>query len=221
MQRVEAGEITPDQALVLTFSRRAAAELRGRIAARLDRTIREPIARTFHSYAFGLLRANAARRGEPPPRLLSGPEQDLVVRELLEGDVEEGGSDWPARLHPALLTRGFAQELRDFVQRAVERGITPRELAQLGRRDQRDDWVAAAKFAEQYAQVSALREAASYDPAELIRAAAGLLRTDPLVLQEIRAAHEFVVVDEYQDTDPAQEELLSLLVGRPRPACRW
>ena len=114
---------------------------------------------------------------------------------------------------PALLTRGFAQELRDFVQRAVERGVTPRELAQLGRRYQRDDWVAAAKFAEQYAQVSALREAASYDPAELIRAAAGLLRSDPLVLQEIRAAHEFVVVDEYQDTDPAQEELLALLVG--------
>ena len=213
VQRVESGEITPDQALVLTFSRRAAAELRERIAGRLDRTIREPIARTFHSYAFGLLRANAARRGEPPPRLLSGPEQDLVVRELLQGDVDAGGSAWPPRLHPALLTRGFAQELRDFVQRGTERGLTPRELAQLGRRYKRDDWTAAAKFAEQYAQVSALREAASFDPAELISAAAGLLRTEPLVLEEIRAAHEFVVVDEYQDTDPAQEELLALLVG--------
>jgi superfamily I DNA/RNA helicase/RecB family exonuclease len=213
VQRVEAGEITPDQALVLTYSRRAAVELRERIAARLDRTIREPIARTFHSYAFGLLRADAARRGEPTPRLLSGAEQDLVVRELLRGDVEAGAARWPERLQPALGTRGFAQELRDLIQRAVERGISPRELAEIGRRRKRDDWIAAGKFAQQYEQVSSLREAASYDPAELIREAAGLLRSEPAVLQEIRAAHVFVVVDEYQDTDPAQEELLSLLVG--------
>jgi superfamily I DNA/RNA helicase len=95
VQRVERGEIAAEQALVLTFSRRAAAELRERIAARLGRTIREPIARTFHSYAFGLLRADAARRGEPAPRLLSGAEQDLVVRELLRGDVEAGATRWP------------------------------------------------------------------------------------------------------------------------------
>jgi superfamily I DNA/RNA helicase len=157
VQRVERGEIAAEQALVLTFSRRAAAELRERIAARLGRTIREPIARTFHSYAFGLLRADAARRGEPPPRLLSGAEQDLVVRELLRGDVEAGATRWPQRLWPALQTRGFAQELRDLVQRAVERGISPRELAILGRQHKRDDWIAAGRFAEQYAQVSALR----------------------------------------------------------------
>jgi superfamily I DNA/RNA helicase/RecB family exonuclease len=213
VDRVSRGEITAGQALVLTFSRRAAAELRERITGRLGKTSRLPIARTFHSYAFGLLRAEAALRGDIAPRLLSGPEQDVVVRELLRGDVDAGATNWPARLRPALLTRGFAQELRDLLQRAVERGLSPAEMVALGREHGRDDWVAAGRFARQYEQVSALREAASYDPAELIRAAAALLKSDASVLARVRDEHRFVVVDEYQDTDPAQDQLLQLLCG--------
>ena len=206
----------PEQVLVLTFGRRAAAELRSRITARLGRATKEPLARTFHSYAFGVLRRESAARGEEAPRLLSGPEQDLVVRDLLAGDLEGGALGWPERLRPALATHGFAQELRDLLMRAYERGVGPVELDRLGREHDRDDWRAAATFMRQYAGVTALRDAASYDPAELIRAVVGLWLTEPALLAAERAARPFVVVDELQDTDPAQVELLRLLSGEGR-----
>ncbi|GAB3415129.1 ATP-dependent helicase [Flindersiella endophytica] len=215
IDRVQSDGIDPSRILALTFGRRAAVELRDRIAARLDRTIRDPVARTFHSYAFGLLRKEAVLRGTPQPRLLSGPEQDLLIRDLLRGDIEEfQARAWPPRLHPALATRGFSEELRDLLLRAAERGIDPPTLRQLGRRHKRDDWVAAATFADQYAAVTALRpEAPAYDPAELVRAAVDLLRADREILAQERASRAVVFVDEYQDADPAQEELLRLLAG--------
>jgi superfamily I DNA/RNA helicase/RecB family exonuclease len=206
----------PESLLLLTFSRRAATELRERITARLARTTREPLARTFHSYAFGLLRAQAVARGERGPRLLSGPEQDLVVRELLGGEVELGTGQWPAEFRPALLTRGFATELRDLLLRAVERGVGPARLANWGRDRGRDDWVAAAHFFDEYLDVTALSAGdgpEAYDPAELIRAALDALATDPELLARERARRRRVFVDEYQDVDPAQEELLRMLAA--------
>ena len=217
VDRVQRDGIDPEQVLVLTFSRRAAAELRERIAARLNTTVREPLARTFHSYAFGLLRREAVGRGQPAPRLLTGAEQDLLIRELLRGDVDEfAAQSWPQRLRPALTTRGFAQQLRDLLMRTVERGVNPAELEVLAGRLGREDWLAVARFARQYEAVTALRQPPACDPAELVRAAVDVLRSEPAVLDGERAARRFVVVDEYQDSDPAQEELLSLLAGGGR-----
>src|SRR4051812_31370658 len=213
--RIERG-LDPEQVLLLTFARRAAAELRDRVTARLGRATKEPLARTFHSYAFGVLRREAALRGDPVPRLLSGPEQDLVIRDLVDGDLAERPGAWPERLRPALPTRGFVQELRDLMMRAYERGLTPRELEALGRTQGRDDWRAAARFMRQYLQVTALRDAAAYDPAELIRSVVSLWIAEPALLARERAARPVVFVDELQDTDPAQIELLRLLAGDGR-----
>jgi len=211
--RVSRGEVALENVLVLTGQRRSAAELRRRIALRLGRTSREPLARTFHSYAFGVLCADAIQRGEPPPRLLTSAEQDVIIRELLRGDLDRGATGWPERLRPALPTRGFARELREFLQQAVQRGLTPDDVARLGRQAGRDDWVAIGRFAREYSQVTALRDAAGYDPAELILAATALLQEHPQLLESCRVRHALVVVDEYEETDPAQRRLLRAITS--------
>ncbi len=89
--RIENRGISPERILVLTFSRKAAAELRERITARLARTTREPLAVTFHSYAYALARREFVLAGDEPPRLLSAPEQLLEVRRLLKGESQRRG----------------------------------------------------------------------------------------------------------------------------------
>ena len=215
VHRISDRGIDPARVLVLTFSRKAAEELRDRITMRLRRTTRQPLALTFHSYAYALVRREFVLEGDEPPVLLSGPEQLLEVRRLLRGEAEDGGRNWPERLGPALSTRGFAAELRDFLLRASERGLDGPGLARLGRQRRRDDWVAAGGFLERYAARFDLAPVPAYDYAEIIRIAAGLLGRAATRDRE-RQAYDAVLVDEYQDTDPAQEDLLHALAGDGR-----
>ena len=65
------------------------------------RTVTEPLARTAQAFAFAVLRREAALYGDPAPRLLSGPEQDVVLRELLAGHLARPdlAPHWPCLLY--------------------------------------------------------------------------------------------------------------------------
>ncbi|MFF0436316.1 ATP-dependent helicase [Streptomyces sp. NPDC004327] len=205
--RLERGA-DPERLLVLTFSRKAAVELRDRMAARLGGR-RPPQATTFHSYCYALVRAHQdADLFAEPLRLLSGPEQDLAVRELLAGqiDLEKAGLGkvgWPDELRACLTTRGFADEVRAVIARSRELGLGPRALDAFARRVGRPDWRAAAGFLAEYLDVMDLQGVVDYT--ELVHRA--VLLTESAAPGSL-PAYDAIFVDEYQDTDPAQVRLL-------------
>ncbi|MFE7466037.1 UvrD-helicase domain-containing protein [Streptomyces sp. NPDC057499] len=205
----------PARVLVLTFSRKAAVELRDRMAARLG-AARGPQATTFHSFCYALVRAHQdADLFAEPMRLLSGPEQDVTVRELLAGQIElerDGFAHirWPDELRACLTTRGFADEVRAVLARSRELGLGPDALAAFARRTGRPDWGAAAQFLAEYLDV--LDAQGVLDYAELVHRAV-LLAERPEVSALLAGQYDTVLVDEYQDTDPAQVRLLHALAG--------
>lgn len=205
----------PDQVLVLTFSRKAAMELRERITARLGAATGEPVAWTFHSFAYALLRSEQSPEAFVEPlRLLSAPEQDVIVHQLLLGSADgEGTVRWPDRLEAALETRGMAEEVRAVLSRARELGLDPADLAAAAARAGRGDWAASADFFEEYLDV--LDASLAVDYAEMVHRAV-LLAETPEVQQRLRSRYSALFVDEYQDTDPAQERLLQALAGQGR-----
>lgn len=219
----------PESVLVLTHTKHAAAAMRdaithqlGPAAGGIPGASREPMVRTLHSYAFSVLRRHADLHGNPPPRLLTGAEQDAVLREMLRGDladIEDGvGGLWPPRLQPALALGGFAEQLRDLMLRATERGLGPEDLMALGREHDNDAWVAAGRFFQRYEQASMLRwsvgvaapeaTAPALDAAELVGAALDALAGDRNLLATERDRIRYLLVDDAQHLDPQAATLV-------------
>ncbi len=210
VDRIESRAARPDEVLALTFSRKAAEQLRDRVTARLGRTMSTTLSSTFHSFAYALIRRYApAELYEAPLRLLSAPEQDVVLRELLTDHPESVA--WPASLGSALGTRGFAREVHAVLSRARERGLDGHGLRELGEAEGLPEYVAAGLFLDQY--LTNLDSQGAIDYADLIRRATIEAEAHR---DELRTQLRHVFVDEYQDTDPGQVALLRALGGDGR-----
>jgi superfamily I DNA/RNA helicase/RecB family exonuclease len=208
-RRIDEGA-DPASVLALTFSRKAAEQLRDRVTARVGRTVATAMSSTFHSFAYGLIRQFAPPELYATPlRLLSAPEQDVVLQDLLTHAPES--VRWPDTLRQAVGTRGFAREVLDVLARAREKGLGPEELRRIGRDEGIPEFEAAGLFLDQY--LINLDAQGATDYADLIQRA--VLDAEEH-RAELRARFDHVFVDEYQDTDPSQVRLLQALAGDGR-----
>lgn len=214
VDRIVRRHVIPDRILVLTFSRKAAADLRTRIAARQGRSVVTPMVLTFHAFCYALVRRFAENDPLAPPlRLLTAPEQEFRIRETLAGSRETRRVSWPDSLDRAFGTRAFASEVRAVVAKGRQLGMDPEDIIDAGGESGRPEWVAVGEFFEEYLDVLDAEQVVDY--AELVHRSRILL-ADPEVSAKLRGEIDEVFVDEYQDTDPAQVRLLQVIAGGGR-----
>jgi len=175
--------------LAVTFTNKAAAEMRERAAAMVPDAERAMI-RTFHSFGAWLLRRNAAAAGLSANfTIYDDDDQVSLLAQVLDGVPRRELRLWAHR-----------------IARAKDEGLGPD--------DDLEDFSHDPKFPEVYrAYEGRLRDIGNVDFGDLILLPIRLLRSRPEIRERIRQRFRAVLVDEYQDTNVAQYQLLRELAG--------
>lgn len=207
---VAAGE-SADAILVMTFTERAAAEMRQRIEALIDRPA--SAVGTFHSIALGWLREDGGSIGVPAGfRIVAGADRWILARELMWriGDLALTGDERPDDLVAPVL---------QMLERMKQELVPVARLAA---------WAASAEDAERAALMGACvrlfrayerecRKQRLLDFDDLLLLAVRMLEKNPKLLRRYAERYPHVLVDEYQDLNLAQERLVELLSGDGAP----
>lgn len=213
--------------LVLTADRRAAGRLRSGIEDRLGRPIESTPARTFTAFAFGLLAREAASRGAPAPRLLTGTAHDEAISATVEDPALPAAAEVRELIGAeAVQSPAFRAELRELARIVDDFGWDPAALAQRiveAARSRAEERISRAPDAALAARwTAALRllvpveqRLAVEHPGE--RSASGLLAAAARSVREAGAefrAPRIVLVDDAQDLGEGQLALLAALADR-------
>jgi DNA helicase II / ATP-dependent DNA helicase PcrA len=198
------------QILVLTFSNGAAAEIARRIDRRLNDDYGQAWISTFHSFCSRLLREHSP---DPERLLLDGFQESMVMRKVLTEMEPEilGGLAGVQR------SDAFARDVLTFVALMKQNLVHPSALllAAEASASERLRTLAAAYQAYQ----ERMQKGRMADFRDLITGAIELLQSNPRLREQISSHFRLILVDEFQDVDPAQFELLRLLAppaNRPR-----
>jgi DNA helicase-2/ATP-dependent DNA helicase PcrA len=210
-RRLVDGGVSPSSILVMTFTERAAGEMRSRIEALIDSPA--PAVGTFHSIALGWLRADGRAVGVPSGfRILAGADRWILARELMWqlGDNALAGDERPDDLvAPALqMLERMKQELVPIARLAawasatddVERGELMHACVRLYR-----------------AYEKACNKGRLLDFEDLLALTVRMLDEQPQLLAKYTDRFANVLVDEYQDLNLAQERLVELIASRSLP----
>lgn len=196
---VARGLANRDEILMLSFSRRASADLKRRVNERIGVGGVPVEATSFHSLALRLI--EAAEPGHRPVPLTTPEQIDLVGRVL----ASEDPSGWPLTYRKVLTFPAFAGEVADFLMRCSERLLGPDDLDTLAR--ERADWRGLPDLYRRY--LEELAGSGRSDYGTLLSSAVALLRAPGG--RDLARRFRYVLVDEYQDTSPAQAEMARLL----------
>ena len=200
---VRVGAVPPGQLLAVTFTARAAGELRTRLRALGAQGVQ---ARTFHAAARRQLQYFA-------PRILGGAMPDVVDNP--HRVVANAAARMRLRVDRAEL-RDLAAEI-DWAKSVL---ATPDAYPQRAREAGREITTTPETVAKLYTEYEeAKRRSGQIDFADLLLIMAGAIEELPDVAEEIRSRYRHFVVDEYQDVSPVQQRLLDAWLGDRDDLC--
>lgn len=200
---VATGVYAPNRVMALTFTSRAAAELRGRLRALGAGGVS---AKTFHAAALSQLSYFWPQTmGGTMPRLLDGKAKVVAhAAETLRLRLDTASlRDMSAEIEWRKVSRLTLEEYAVALStRTLPQNITPEQAIDLHRA---------------YEDIKDNRKQLDFE--DVLLATAGMLELEPRVAQQVREQYRFFVVDEYQDVSPLQQDLLDLWLGDRNDVC--